>query len=93
VEDFSGSLVSAFRCVEFWNADGGTCGTVETSCQPSSPLCVGGKGLDFIKPPNTNNNFWTNNGQHFAYVGLVLPPKEGGARSRVTSITNTDEVP
>lgn len=92
VDDFSGgNAVSAFRCVELYNADGGTCGVSEMSCKSDNPLCLAGKGLDFIKTPN-DSVFSTDNGAHFAYVGIVLPPKEAGARSKVKGIFNTDEV-
>jgi hypothetical protein len=65
--DVPASLGSAFRCVSFFNATGGNCGTsVNTS----------GTGTPMVSPPNTPSSFannW-NNAAHFAYVQIVVPP-------------------
>jgi hypothetical protein len=64
----SSSPASAFRCVNFWNATGGTCG--DSAFSPSSP------GTFVVSPPNTPASFaanW-NNAAHFGFAVVLIPP-------------------
>ena len=59
--------VTASRCVEFWDVNSGACGDTDASCDGDA-LCFQGKGIHFLEPPGTDPRFWTNTGDHFAYV-------------------------
>jgi hypothetical protein len=69
--------VTAFRCVEYSNATGGSCGDVVHSTST---------GVGLLHLPKTPASFATdwNSVAHFAYIGVYLPPMGGaGQISRV----------
>jgi hypothetical protein len=64
------SNVIAYRCVDFWNAVGGTCGNTVSSS---------GHGVQPISPPNFSG--WS--GGDFGEIVVLIPPKSasGGVSS------------
>jgi hypothetical protein len=68
VDDKSqGGSVWAFRCVDYWNAVGGSCGGIDTSVN----------GIDTLHPPSFAG--W--NAPNFGYMVIYLPPKSGNNKS------------
>jgi hypothetical protein len=63
--DIPSGNASAVRCITYFNATGGNCGT---------PQVLSGPGTKMFNPPNAPASFATdwNNGGHFAYLNIVV---------------------
>lgn len=67
VEDQAPSFMMAYRCVNYYNATGASCGSSDTSVN----------GMDTLKPPTFAG--W--NASDFGAVYVVIPPTASGAKS------------